>query len=117
MNKITWGAARLKQHLTRELTWVISSQLQDPRIPEVFTITELKLSVDKKNVTVWISFFSEKNEQIIEILNKASPFIQHLVSEKTPIKYFPKLYFKLDNSLEKKQHFDDIFEQIKDDLV
>lgn len=109
---------RLSGVLNREIGTVIAEQLRDPRIPSIVTITKVKLAQDSRNATVYVSIMGEKDvqEDGLTALNNAAPFIQRTVAAKLTIKHFPRLYFKIDNSIEHSQHINNLLKEIKDDL-
>ena len=110
---------RLQEDFRREIAWVIVNRLRDPRVPEVVTVAEIMLAPDTRNATVMVSIFGDESvqKQAIEVLNKAAPFIQNEVAPRIRIKHFPRLYFKLDKSLDYRERLDGLLEKIKDDLV
>lgn len=109
---------RLAGLLQREITQVISRELRDPRIPTIVTVTRVQLGTDLRNATVYISLMekNENGEDIIAALNKAAPYIQHLVAGRITIKHFPRIYFKYDDALEHTQHIHKLLEDINNDL-
>ncbi len=110
---------RLREDFHREIAWAIANRVRDPRVPEVVTVTEIRLAPDTRNATVMVSIFGNENTQqeAVGVLNKAAPFIQKVVAERIRIKHFPKLYFKIDKSLDYTEHLNELLNKIKDDLV
>ncbi|MFP4162428.1 MAG: 30S ribosome-binding factor RbfA [Chitinispirillaceae bacterium] len=113
-----WHNERLSEVLLREIGIVIAQKVRDPRIPPVVTVTEVKLAQDNRNATVFVSLMGEESEkkEAIAALNKAAPFIQRTVARKVVTKHFPHLYFKLDDSIERSQHLNELLKEIHDDL-
>jgi len=111
---------RLSEMLRREIGTVIAQKVRDPRIPDIVTVTEVKLSNDTKNATVYTSIMAGGGEEklgAIDALNRAAPFIQRAVAAHVVTKNFPRLLFKLDTSIEYGQHINDLFKEIQDDLA
>mgnify|MGYP006312401051 CR=1 FL=1 len=110
---------RVTEHLLREISWTIANKIRDPRIPKVVTITEIKLSSDTRNATVFVSTYGEEQEkrEAVAALNRASAFIQTIVSKRVPIRHFPKLCFRADDSIDRGMRIDELLSQVKDDLV
>jgi ribosome-binding factor A len=110
---------RLQEDFRREIAWAIANKVRDPRIPDVVSVESIVLASDTRNATVTVSILGEESAQktAIEVLNKAAPFIQNIVSPRIRIKHFPRLYFKLDKTLDFRGRLDDLLEKIKDDLV
>jgi ribosome-binding factor A len=113
-----WHIERVSEQLLREIGTVIAQEIRDPRIPDIVTITEVKLAKDVRNATVYASIMGDANQKRsgIEALNKAAPFIQRIVASRVVMKNFPHLIFKLDTSIEYGQHMNDLFKEISQDL-
>ncbi len=110
---------RLKEDFHREIAWAISNQVRDPRVPGIVTVTDIQLAADTRNATVMVSIYGEEavQKEAIAVLNAAAPFIQNIVARRIRIKHFPKLFFKLDKSLDYRDQLDGLLDKIKDDLV
>ncbi len=119
MSSTQWHIDRLKEHLSREISWTIANKVNDPRIPDVVTITNIKLAPDTRNATVFVSIYGDENDKkgALIALNHATAFIQKCVASKISIKNFPKFTFKIDSSFEHSEHINHLLEKIKDDLV
>lgn len=118
MPSLHFHIERLSELLQREIGTIIAREMRDPRIPAVVTVTHVKLAQDTRNATVYVSIFGEPDtrKSAIDALNGAAPFIQKLLSSRVSIKHFPRLYFKLDNSLEQGHHINELLKEIQDDL-
>jgi ribosome-binding factor A len=118
MANLNFHNERLAGQLQKEIGLVIAHEVRDPRIPSMVTITHIKLAQDIRNATIYVSIFGDRSEkeEAITGLNKAAPFIQRVVAGRITVKHFPKLFFKLDNSIEHGQHINDLLKEIHDDL-
>jgi ribosome-binding factor A len=116
---MNWHVQRLREELRKELGLAIAAEMRDPRIPDVVTITEVRLAADCRNATVMVSVLGAPEEQkgVVGVLNHAAPFLQHVVASRIVMKFVPKLYFKLDKSLDDSEHMGRLFKEIQDDLV
>jgi ribosome-binding factor A len=116
---MNWHTQRLREELHKELGLIIAGEMRDPRIPDVVTITEVRLAPDCRNATVFVSVMGDDaaKKAAVSVLNHAAPFLQHLVAGRIVMKFVPKLYFKLDKSLEESEHINELLNEIKDDLV
>jgi ribosome-binding factor A len=110
---------RLREDFHREIAYIIANEVRDPRVPPVVTVTDIKLAPDTRNATVMVSVYGEKDvqDEAIVGLNAAAPFIQKMISHRIRVKNMPKLYFKIDRSVEYSDRINTIFKEIKDDLV
>lgn len=118
MSAAEWYNNRVSENLRREILWVISNRVSDPRLPSMITLTSINLSKDTRNATILVSVYgSEEDKKIaIEVLNHAAPFIQNTVAKKVKIKHFPKFYFKIDNTFDEINSINTILDRVKDDL-
>jgi ribosome-binding factor A len=109
---------RLRELLLREIGTVIARNVRDPRIPEIVTVTEVRLARDARNATVYVSIMGddEEKESAVAALNRAAPFIQRTVASQIVTKHFPRLAFKLDKTIEHRHHINELFKEIQDDL-
>jgi ribosome-binding factor A len=119
MSSTQWHIDRLKEHLSREISWTIANKVNDPRIPDVVTIANIKLAQDTRNATIYVSIYGDEKRKkgALIALNHATSFIQKCVASKISVKHFPKLNFKIDSSFEHSEHINNLLEKIKDDLV
>jgi ribosome-binding factor A len=118
MSSPVWYNERVSEELSRKIASVICQRLRDPRIPQVVSVTGIELASDTRNATVSVSMFGEDNimQDALKALNHAAPYIQRVVAGSMSIRHFPKLYFKLDKSIEHSQRINVLLEEIKDDL-
>jgi ribosome-binding factor A len=94
---------RLESLLREEISSMIRKrEIKDPRIEELITVTEVKLAKDLGHAKVWVSRFGDKValQNSIDALNHAAGFIQSVLARRVPMRVFPRLTFKLDNSME-----------------
>ena len=110
---------RIASQLLREIGWAIKNRLRDPRVPELVSVTHVKVSPDTRQATVLVSVFgSERTKQgALIALGRAAPYIQKLVAGRVHLRHSPKLTFKLDRSIDNAMHIEDLLEEVRDDLV
>jgi ribosome-binding factor A len=109
---------RLREQLQHEIGSVIAGEMRDPRIPPVVTVTQVKLAQDTRNATVFVSVYGDDRVKTgaIDALNAAAAFIQRTVAARVTVKHFPHLYFKLDDSIERSQHINELLKEISHDM-
>lgn len=110
---------RARGQLLREISWAVQNRVRDPRIPLIVSITDLKLASDVRNATVFVNVFGDDTvkQSALDALNHAAPFIQRVVAERVNLRHFPRLAFKLDVSIERGAHIEQLLREVKDDLV
>jgi ribosome-binding factor A len=106
---------RIKQAIKREVSSIISSQLQDPRIGFV-TITSVDLSPDMRYAKVMYSVMgnAQQHKKTKGALDSALGLIRTLVAERVQLRYAPEITFHEDLSTEYSVHMQEVFEKLKD---
>ena len=105
---------RLGSQLHREIGKVIQYDINDPRLQFV-TVTEVRLSDDLKDATVFVSVFGEVSADVFERLVHAGGFIRRRTGERCYLKYVPRLNFKLDTSRERAARIDSLLDEVRPD--
>ncbi|MBW7996173.1 MAG: 30S ribosome-binding factor RbfA [Candidatus Glassbacteria bacterium] len=103
---------RLGSQLHREVSNVIHYDINDPRLQFV-TVTEVRLSDDLKDATVFISVMGDDKDEIFASLVHAGGFIRRRTGERCYLKYVPLLNFKLDTSRERAERIDSLLNKIR----
>jgi len=92
---------RVAEQMKKEIGELINQKLKDPRIGFI-TVTDLDLTNDLQNATVYISVLgdeTEKEESLIG-LSKASGFIRSEIGKKIRLRKVPEIIFKFDKAHE-----------------
>jgi len=94
---------RLSEEIKKELSDLIRYQLKDPRLPDLVSVTAVRVTKDLRYAKVYISVFGDddKKNGAIAALRSASGFIRHEIGQKLKIRYVPEFSFILDDSIEK----------------
>ena len=101
MRKGSIKSTRINAEVQKELS-VIISELKDPRISSMVTVTDAEVTGDLKYCTVYISIYGgeEAEKETLEGLKNASGFIRHELAERVNLRNTPELKFVMDRSLE-----------------
>lgn len=94
---------RVQSLLKSEITLILQTEIKDPRIDGVYSITHIKLAKDLKNAIVFMSVMGDEEEQnnFLQGLKSSSHFIRKRLGKILTLKYIPHLQFKIDDSIEK----------------
>jgi ribosome-binding factor A len=115
---MSYHRERLREELHKEIGEAIANEMRDPRVPDIVTVTEVNLAPDCRNATIFVSLMGDEKEktEALSTLNKAAPFLQHIVAKRIVVKFIPKLYFKIDKTIEQSNRLNDLFNTIRSDL-
>ncbi|MGB9641984.1 MAG: 30S ribosome-binding factor RbfA [Candidatus Ratteibacteria bacterium] len=85
--------------LKHQINEILQKEISDPRIGFV-TITNVRVSADRKHVTVYVSTLGneEKQAESLKGLVNASGYIRHLLSKKLETRFTPDIEFIRDEN-------------------
>lgn len=107
---------RVNSLLREVISEAIRRDLKNIPIPELITITGVDTSNDLRHAKVFVSLIEEdfeKKEKLIVILNDAAGVISAIASKKVVLRYFPQLFFKLDESIEHYMQIDALLKEVE----
>lgn len=89
---------RVAELIHHELSNLLTFQTQDPRIGFV-TITEVEITPDLKAAKVYVSVFSDDEQESLAGLESAISFFRRELARKMQLRYTPTLKFEVDRSV------------------
>jgi ribosome-binding factor A len=111
---------RVASMMKDELSLLINRELKDPRVPFV-TVTNVELTRDVKQATVYISIVSidqtytdpDLTKQVLEALRDAKGFLRKQLAGIMQLRSIPDLLFKEDKGLENTLRVNEILKQLE----
>lgn len=101
----------MAEQLRRELAEIVRDAIKDPRLGLV-SFTEARMSRDLGHAVVYCSFLeNEKQNQGIEILNRASGFIRREVGKRIRARIVPTIKFVVDDSASRGAAMDELIRE------
>ena len=93
---------RIAAEMKRVVSDIIRTELKDPRIPVVTSVTRLKLAKDLKFAKVYVSFLGDEAQKkaAMQALKASAGLIRYQIGQKMTIRTLPELNFALDESIE-----------------
>jgi ribosome-binding factor A len=112
--------SRVASMMKDELSLIVNRELKDPRVPFV-TITNVELTRDAKQATVFISIVSvdqthtdpDLTKQVLEALRDAKGFLRKQLAGVMQLRFIPDLVFKEDKGLENTLRVNEILKQLE----
>ncbi len=104
---------RLSEEIKKELSDLIRNQIKDPRLPELVSITAVRVTKDLRYAKVYVSVFGddEKKNGALAALKHAAGFIRHEIGQRVNIRYIPEFSFILDDSIEKGMYISKLIDE------
>ena len=93
---------RVNGLLRIEISRVLASELKDPRLSQMITITRVDTSPDLKNARAYVSVLGTKTEKqrTLKTLRSASGFVSRTMRSQMTLKVVPLVEFLIDDSIE-----------------
>ncbi len=94
---------RLSGLFRSELAGLITSELRDPRITGMISITSVDVSPDLERATVYVSVLADdtaKQKASLAALNNAAPFLRKHLMGRVHIRRVPTFEFEADHTIE-----------------
>lgn len=98
----------------RALSEIIRTEIDDPRVSEMASVTHVDLSKDLKYAKVYISVYDteKKKKSTIETLTHAEHFIKNEIGRRIRIRRLPEIKFFLDGSIEYSNKISEILKKV-----
>jgi ribosome-binding factor A len=102
---------RLSEEVKRALCHIIRSEVKDPRISELMSITGVQVTDDLKFAKVYVSDYNDIETTLIALEN-AKGFVRREIGKKVKMRIIPELIFIKDDSIERGMHMSSLIEKI-----
>jgi ribosome-binding factor A len=109
---------RIANEMQKEISDIIRNSIKDPRIPELVSVTAVRVTKDLRYARVYISVFGSEKEKrdAMAALKSASGFVRREIGQRVQLRYTPEITFSLDDSIEHGIHISNLInETIKSD--
>jgi len=102
---------RLSGEMRKVISDIIRMEVKDPRISELLSITDVKVTEDLKYAKVYISVYGDY-QPTLEALKSAKGFIRREVGKRIKMRITPELIFEKDDSIEKGFYMSSLINQV-----
>lgn len=106
---------RVGDEMKRILASVIKTELRDPRIPDLLSITDVVVSKDLSHAKVYFSVLGDEEVKAAaaQALASAKGFLRREVGQRMKLRVVPEIVFKEDDSIERGFEMDRLIEQVR----
>ena len=106
---------RINSLLKEVIASIIKSKVKNPHIPELVTVTEVRVTNDLHYAKVFVSIIGGDKVKALEALQSAAGFIAVKASKEVVLRYFPEIKFILDESVEKQMRIESVIDEIRNE--
>ena len=95
--------ARVADQIQRELAEIIRTELRDPRVGSMVTLTGVEVSRDQSHAKVFFTVLGAESAatDAAEGLQRASGFLRSELAHRLSTRSVPELHFQFDESVER----------------
>lgn len=112
-----YRVGRVSQEILKEVNDILRTEVRDPRV-EGITITDVELTGDLQDATIYYSTLNEDKESKKETqtgLDRATNLIRKELGSRLTTYRTPTLQFKRDKSVEYGSRIDELLNQIREE--
>lgn len=108
---------RVAEQIKKDVSAIIASEIKDPRVAGLTSITDVELTKDLRYASIYVSIFGTEaeKEETLQTLIRASGFIRSEIGRRIRLRYIPEISFYLDNSLEYGAHIERVIRSLKEE--
>lgn len=106
---------RISGEVKKALSEILYNGLKDPRVTNMTTITDVKVTKDLSYVNIYISVLGDtkEKEDSLKGLRNAKGFIRSEIARKVDLRHVPEPIFHLDETLEHATHITELINKVK----
>ena len=92
---------RVNGLLRQEISELIASQVKDPRLNGIITITQVRTAADLRSARVYVSVMGNESvrQEALEGIQSSASFLRRELRNRVSLRYVPYLRFSLDDAL------------------
>ena len=111
---------RVQHQIQTEIAQIIDRELKNPNLPEMITVSHVKLASDLSEATIFFTLLIDDSEEAIrettKELNHSAGFIRSKLAKRVTLRKHPRLHFRYNPSTNYALGMEPLFLQIKDEL-
>jgi ribosome-binding factor A len=100
---MTRRSERISKLIRREISELLERGVNDPRLSELISVTDVSLSSDLKYARVFVSILGDETNKkdMLAAFNTASGFLRKELALRLKLRCVPQLSFHYDESIER----------------
>lgn len=104
---------RIAGEMQKEIADILRTNIKDPRLPDMVSVTAVSVTRDLRYAKVYISVFGndEDKNNAMAALKNAAGFIRREVGQRIQLRYTPEITFIPDNSIEHGMHINNLINE------
>lgn len=109
--------SRISEEVKRAISEIIRTELKDPRISELTSISHVDVTNDLSYAKVYVTVLGndEDRDKAVEGLNSAKGFIKKELGKKVKLRIMPELIFINDDSIERALEISRLIDEVNNE--
>lgn len=108
---------KIDEELKKEIGNIISTELKNPHLTGLISVTKVKTTPDLRFSKVYVSMINEKSKkENLQILKQSSGYIRSEIAKRINLRITPEFIFEFDETIEYGTRIDKILNDIAKDL-
>jgi ribosome-binding factor A len=109
-------ARRVGERIRQELAELLARQVSDPRLQGV-TVTAVEVDREFAYATAFVNALGDeaRQEDILESLDSARGFLRSSLAQRIPLRTFPRLRFRWDESFDQASAIEALLRQVREE--
>lgn len=111
---------RLGEEIRKIVSQLLISEIKDPRLSPMISVTDVRVTSDGSYATCFVSFFTnaegeektKQEEEVLAGLESAKGLMKKTIGHEVRLRHVPELVFKMDRSLEYGRHMDEVLSSL-----
>lgn len=103
--------SRLSGEVRKAISEIIRTDVKDPRISELMSVTDVHVTEDLKFAKVYVSDYNDVDQTLIA-LESAKGFIRKEIGKKVKMRIIPELIFIKDDSIERGLYMQSLIDKV-----
>lgn len=108
---------RVAEQIKKDVSQIIITDIKDPRVAEMTSVTDVELSKDLRHASVYVSIYGSEMErkETLQTLARASGFVRTEIGRRIRLRYTPEINFFLDTSIEYGAYIESVLKSLKEE--
>lgn len=104
---------RIAVEIQKEIADILRNSIKDPRLPELVSVTAVRVTKDLRYAKVYISVFGSEDEKknAMIALKNASGYVRREIGQRVKLWYTPEINFLPDDSIEQGIHISNLIKE------
>ena len=103
---------KVDEEIKKEVGTIISTELKNPHLTGLISVTKVMLTKDLKFCKVYVSVMGADKAEVLEGIKSGAGYMRKELGNRIQIRILPELQFMIDDSLEYGAHIDKVIKEI-----